>query len=254
MARPLETIIELQEALDQLESAQSQLEDIPEWMRELDAEYQERKGQIDALDSQAEEATAARRAAEAGISDAQEKLKRYQKQINEVTTQREYGALLQEIDTVKTQVASLEEQALSSMERADAATKALAEQREGFGDLDRRYQAELAKWEQEKPGIAEEARKLSGRVQVLREQVPRGLLSQFERIRARTGGQALAAIRRIERPRGPSMWHCAACHYNVRPQVLVDVQDRGALIQCDSCKRILFVETEEEAAPTAARG
>ncbi len=254
MARPLETIIELQEALDLLETAERQLEDIPDWMRELDAEYQERKSQIDALEQEAEDATAARRAAEAGISDAQEKLKRYQKQINEVTTQREYGALLQEIDTAKTQVASLEEQALSSMERADAANTALAEQREGFGDLDQRYQAELAKWEKEKPGIAEEARKLSERVEVLREHVPRGLLSQFQRIRKRNGGQALAAIRRIDRHRGPAMWHCAACNYNVRPQVLVDIQDRGALIQCDSCKRILFVETEEEPATTAAQG
>jgi len=254
MASPLETIIELQEALDLLESAESQLEDIPEWMRDLDAEYQERKGQIDGLEQEAEEATAARREAEAGISDAQEKLRRYQKQINEVTTQREYGALLQEIDTVKTQVASLEEQAFSSMERADAANKALAEQREGFSDLDSRYQVELGKWEQEKPGIAEEARKLGERVQVLRERVPRGLLSQFERIRARNGGQALAAIRRIDRHRGQAMWHCAACNYNVRPQVLVDIQDRGALIQCDSCKRILFVETEEETAPAAAQG
>jgi predicted nucleic acid-binding Zn-ribbon protein len=246
--RPLDTIIELQDALDCLHRAEAQLAGIPDWMQELDAEYQERKGEIESLERQAEEATTARRTAEAGISDAQDKLKRYQQQINEVTNQREYGALLQEIDTVKNQITSLEEQAFASMEQADAANQALEEQRQAFDGLDQRYQAELAKWEKQKPGISEEAHKLREQVDVLRERLPRGHLRQFERILERTGGQALAAIRRVDRPRSATMWHCAVCNYNVRPQVLVDIQDRGSLIQCDSCKRILFVEPAEEAA------
>ena len=256
MARPLETIIELQDALERLRAAEHQLEGIPDWMRELHTEYRERKSEIEALESQAEEAAAERRAAEAEISDHQEKLKRYQKQINEVSTQREYGALLQEIDTAKSRVAELEEQAYAAMERIDEANKALEEQREAFKSLDERYQVELAKWEKEKPGIAAEAETLRGQVETLREQLPRHQLAYFERIFDRTDGQALAPIRKIERSRGATMWHCGACNYNVRPQVVVDIQDRGALIQCDSCKRILYVETEgaeaTDTAPAAA--
>jgi len=258
MARPLETIIELQDALERLHAAERQLEGIPDWMRELHAEYRERKGEIEALEQQAEEAAAERRTAEVEISDTQEKLKRYQRQINEVSTQREYGALLQEIDTAKSRIAELEEQAYACMERIDRANSSLEEQRGAFRELDERHQAELAKWEEEKPGIAEEAEKLRGRVDVLREHLPRPQLAYFERIFERTGGEALAPIRKIERSRGATMWHCGACNYNVRPQVVVDVQDRGALLQCDSCKRILYVETEsaEETSdePAAATG
>jgi predicted nucleic acid-binding Zn-ribbon protein len=100
--------------------------------------------------------------------------------------------------------------------------------------------------------VAEEAEKLRGRVETLRERLPRNQLAHFERVHERTGGQALAPIRKIERSRGPAMWHCGACNYNVRPQALVEVQDRGALIQCDSCKRILFVESEGENESAAA--
>lgn len=245
MTRPLDTIIELQEALERLRRADEQLGGIPDWMRELDAEYRDRKEEIDELDAAAEAGRIERRTAEAGISDAQEKLKRYQRQINEVTTQREYGALLQEIDTVKGQISAFEEQGLAAMERTEASTQALEEKRAGFRDLEERYQTELSRWELEKPELAEEARKLRERVEVLRERLPRQFLAQFERIHERTHGHALAPIRKIER-RGPAMWHCGACNYNVRPQVLVEIRNHGSLIQCDSCKRILYVESEEE--------
>lgn len=246
MAKPLETIVELQKTLARLDEAERQLDGIPDWMTELDAEHQERKAEIETLESRAEEAASERRAAEGEISDMQEKLKRYQQQINEVSTQREYGALLQEIDTAKGRISELEEVAFGAMERIDEANKALEEQREAFRDLDERYQVELQKWEKEKPVIAEQAEKLRGTVETLRERVPRGQLALFDRVYERTGGQALAPIRKVERVRGAAMWHCAACNYNVRPQVVVEIQDRGALLHCDSCKRILYVEPEGE--------
>ncbi len=37
-------------------------------------------------------------------------------------------------------------------------------------------------------------------------------------------------------------WSCGACNYRVRPQVVVEIRTQGSLIECDSCKRILFVE------------
>lgn len=246
MARALDTIIELQDALGRLRAAERQLEGIPDWMRELHAEYRTHMEEIEVLERQVEEAAAERRAAEAEISDTEEKLKRYQRQINEVSNQREYGALLQEIDTAKGTISELEDRAFSAMEQVDEATAALDEQREASQGLEQRYQAELAKWEEEKPAITEEAEKLRGRVEVLRERVPRPHLAHFERIFERTGGKALSPIRKVERPKGPAMWHCGTCHYNVRPQVLVEIQDRGSLIQCDSCKRILYLGSAGE--------
>lgn len=254
MKRPLDTVIELQDALRRLRRIEAQLGGIPDWMKELDEEYQERKQEIDELEHQAEAGRIERRTAEAGISDAQEKLRRYQRQINEVTTQREYGALLQEIDTVKSQIGSFEEQGLAAMERVEASGQALEEKRAAFQELEDRYQAELARWEKEKPGLAEEAKDLRARVAELRGEVPRPQLAQFERILERTHGNALAPIRKIERARGQSMWHCGACNYNVRPQILVEIQDRGNLVQCDSCKRILYVEEQREAEEVGAAG
>jgi predicted nucleic acid-binding Zn-ribbon protein len=250
MSQYLETIVELQEAQNQLAQAQERLHGIPDWMRELHDEHATRGAEIQVLEEAAETLGRERRAAEAAIGDAQEKLKKYQQQINKVSTQREYGALLQEIDTAKAQIATCEEQAFSSLERLEQTQRDLAAKREDFRDLDRRYAAELARWEEEKPAVAQRVAELEAQIQGLREKLPRSLYSQFERIRERHGASALAPIRLLERPggKGPREWHCGACNYRVRPQVVVEIRNSSDLVQCDSCKRILFLPE----APVAA--
>jgi uncharacterized protein len=245
MSQYLETIVELQDALSQLREAETRLNSIPDWMRELHDEHSSTKAEIDAIQETVETAARERRAAEAAASDAQEKLKKYQQQINRVSTQREYGALLQEIDTVKTQISSSEEQALSSLDRHEKAQKELEERTESFQDLDRRYAAELARWESEKPGMAKQVAELKTRIAGLRGKLSRPVVGQFDRILERHPSGALAAIRLIERPgKGQKEWACTACNYRVRPQSVVEIRNGNSLVQCDSCKRILYVEAE----------
>lgn len=245
MSQYLETIVELQDALNQLREAEARLNSIPDWMRELHDEHSSTKAEIDAIQETVETAARERRTAEAAASDAQEKLKKYQQQINRVSTQREYGALLQEIDTVKTQISGSEEQALSSLDRHEKAQKELADRTASFQDLDQRYAAELARWESEKPGMAQQVADLKTRIAGLRGKLPRPVVSQFDRILERHPNSALAAIRLIERPgKGQREWACTACNYRVRPQSVVEIRNGNSLVQCDSCKRILYVEAE----------
>jgi predicted nucleic acid-binding Zn-ribbon protein len=238
----LETVVGLQQAILQIREAEQRLHGIPDWMRELHDEHAASRAEIDDLEQAVEDATRERRTAEAAVEDAQEKLRKYQQQINRVSTQREYGALLQEIDTVKAQIAGFEEQAFSSLERHDQQQKELQDKREGFRELADRYAAELARWESEKPTIAQQVSALGAQIETLRGKLPRPMLAQFERILERNPAGALAPVRLIERPgRGPREWHCGVCNYRVRPQVVVEIGNGESLVQCDSCKRILYL-------------
>lgn len=243
----LDTIIELQAAITELKGAEQRLSSVPDWMRELHDEHTASKTQIDALHEAAETAAKERRAAEAATQDAQEKLKKYQQQINRVTNQREYGALLQEIDTVKSQISTSESQAFSALERHEQAEKELAEKRETFRELDERYSRELSRWEAEKPEVARQIDELKARVATLRSGLPRQVVSVFDRVLERNPSGALAPVRPIERPgRTQREWSCNACNYRVRPQSVVEIRNTGSLVQCDSCKRILYLEPEPQ--------
>jgi uncharacterized protein len=246
MNQNLDSILELQTALTQLKEAEERLHGIPDWMRELHDEHEAHRKEIDALEQSAEEAGRDRRAAEASVADSQEKLKKYQQQINKVSTQREYGALLQEIDTVKTQITGFEEQALSSLEISEKAQQDLAARRESFRELEERYKKELARWEGEKPAVAAQVEELNGRIAALKQRIPRGILAPFERLLTRYPTGAMAPVRLIERPGARQReWSCSACNYRIRPQVLVEMRNGNELIPCDSCRRILFIEEEQ---------
>jgi predicted nucleic acid-binding Zn-ribbon protein len=247
MNENLESIVELQSTVNRLQEAEQRLHGIPDWMRELHEEHTERKNEINALDEALATATRDRRSAEAAIEDSQEKLKKFQQQINRVTNQREYGALLQEIDTVKAQIAGSEEAALASIERHDKAQRELAQVQTTFRAVEQRYNAELARWEQEKPGVARQVEELKARIAELRARLPRSMVTVFERVLMRYPGGALAPVRPIDRPgRGQREWHCTACNYRVRPQSVVEIRNAESLVQCDACKRILYLEPEAE--------
>ena len=244
MAEQLSTIVELQHALDELRAAEELLGGIPDWMQELHDEYSEQKATIDALEAEVEEAAQANRTAEAEISDLREKVKHFQEQIGLVRNQREYGALLQEIDGAKQQISTFEEQAITALETQEEASGRLLEEQESFKDLDARYSTELAKWEEQKPGVAQKADGLRSRIETLREGVPPQILTHFERVMAYRDGQGLAAVQEVVRGKGPKIWHCGACNYRVRPQAVVAIQTQGSIEMCDSCKRILYIEED----------
>ncbi|HVT61191.1 MAG TPA: C4-type zinc ribbon domain-containing protein [Thermoanaerobaculia bacterium] len=245
MNQNLETVVELQRSLIQLKEAEHRLHGIPDWMRELHDEHLAQKAEIAQLEEAAEEAGRERRSAETAVADTQERLKKYQQQINKVSTQREYGALLQEIDTVKAQISGFEDQAFNSLERYDRTQLELEARRNSFRELDERYNVELVRWEGEKPEFVRQVEALRSQIAALKQRLPRMILAQFERILERNPGGALAPIRLIERPgRGPREWHCGLCNYRVRPQTVVEIRNGENLVQCDSCKRILFLRED----------
>ena len=249
MTGPLDNIIALQEALDELRSAEAQLAGIPDWMDELHAEHSVAKAEIDELEAVVEEARRERLEAETVVADSQEKLKHFQEQVSMVRNQREYGALLQEIDQVKDLIRNSEEEGLAAMERQDEAQQPLADKREAFSGLDERYTEALEKWETEKPAVTERAEQLKTTIAELREQVPANMLLRFDRIRERYSGRAMAEIRGLDRGRLPKIWHCAACNYRVRPHVVMQILNEGSITLCDSCKRILYLEKQEPEQP-----
>jgi hypothetical protein len=242
MNRPLDTVIELQAAYDKMREARERLEGIPDWMRELHDAHSAKKVEIDALKAEMEVAAAERRAADGEVQEHQQKLRTYQSQISQVRNQREYGALLHEIDASKQRIKELEDLGLAAIERQDVAQRAVDELDVSFRELDEKYGVELAKWEAEKPAVADQVAELDGLIATLRGRLPHDITQLFDRIQERYGGRALSEVLGVERVgKLPQIWSCSTCHYRVRPQAVVEIINTAKIVTCDSCKRILYM-------------
>lgn len=240
----LRELVSLSRSMQALASAQALLSGVPEHMRAVHDAYTAAGTEIAALEAESEAATLARRQADSAVSDAQEKLKKFQQQVARVRNQREYGAILSEIDAAKQQLKQLEEAALGTLEKSEDVARRLAEKKAGFGGLVAEYQTELAKWEAEKPEVASQAAALEHEVEKLKAMLPRPVVAQLVRIFERYRGDTLAVVHRVARPGAQTIWHCSSCNYQVRPQVALEIRAKGPIVQCEACKRFLRPEDE----------
>lgn len=250
MSRPVDDLRQLQTAIDHLAEAQDTLENLPPAMRDLHQRYSERKAEIDGIRERIESANLERRSAEAESSDWQTKLARLQSQIAAVKTQREYGAILSEIDQATEHKEEAEATALEAMEQIETAEGELTELEEDFAELASEYEQAEAEWQQDKPGVEERAAQLRDRVATLRAEVPRPVLARYERVLDHTAGRAMSAVVPVDRGKGSSLWACSHCSYRVRPQAVVEIRSQGKVLQCEGCRRFLYVDetaAEEDA-------
>ena len=137
-----------------------------------------------------------------------------------------------------------DDRALLALEQQDVAAARLDELRGAFESLDQQYQEALAAWEEQKPAMRKRVQVLEGRIEVFRERLPPAALKQYQRLFDRHGGAPLAVIRVIESARAP-IRHCSFCNYRIRPQVVLQIQTQGAIVPCDSCQRILYLDDGE---------
>lgn len=224
----------------ELALATARLEGVPEEMRSLHDEYTAARALIDELAKGADEAALERRQRESAVADAQEKVKKFQGQVSLVRKQNEYVALLSEIDQSKNALRAADEGALEAIEKADRLAKELVESRAGIGDLEERYQAALADWEAKKPAVAAQVKALAAEVNEKQAELPRPIVAQYERIAVKYKGDVLTTVQRAERPNGAVLWHCGTCNYRLRSQLALEVRTKGAVVQCDGCKRFLL--------------
>lgn len=238
----LPRLVEFHRVARELAATLELLSGVPEEMRALHEEFTAARAALDGLEAEELEAKRRRAAAEGAVTDAQEKLRKFQQQVPRVRNQREYGALLAEIDGAKADLKRLEDETLAAIGAAESSGEALAERRRSFGELEARYAEGLAEWEARKPEVARRAEALAADAGRLRDELPKPIVAQYERIAARFRGEALSALRRSETTAGPGIWFCSTCNYQLRPQVAVEIRVRGSIVQCEGCKRFLFAE------------
>ncbi len=244
MTKPLETLVELQRVMRELRELRTQLADVPDSMKELHDKHRQLSTEIEEQEEASRLAESQRRIAEGAAEEAQTKVDHFQEQINKVTTQREYGALLSEIDQAKERKRASEEEALAELEKNEEAVTRLKELREEFEQVDTEYQIGIEKWEEGKPSIAKRIDDLEGEEEVLRERLPDASLRLWEKLYERHDGEPMALIERMQKP-GESQvnYRCSVCNYQVRPQVVVQIRSQGKLVSCECGRqRIFYIE------------
>src|SRR5438876_791905 len=243
MNADLERVITLQRLDSAVDAAKKKLADEPERERALDARLDAARQHLVDAKARLAENQGARRDIEKELALHQGRLSKYREQAMAVKTNQEYHAIQHEIAHAQGEIKTHEDRMLERMIEADELTATI---KKAEADLD----AEQKAIEVDRKAMKAEHGELqaslermsSERAQIIGA-LDRQVLVTFEQVSRKRNGVAVAEAKD---------GICTICHVRLRPQVFNTVRRNDAIVQCDSCNRILFFVPAPAAAPATS--
>jgi len=231
MNADLERVIALQRLDSAAQDAQRRLAEEPEREKSLDARLEAARAEVAAAKQRLSENQTTRRAAEKDVAFQQGRLSKFRDQLMEVKTNREYQAMQHEIETAQNEVKALEEKVLERMLEADDLTASLKKAEAALASEQKTVDADRRAMATEITELTALLERLAGERAVVVAAMDTQLLKMFEQVARKRNGVAVAEARD---------GICTICHVRLRPQVFNNVRRNDAIVQCDSCQRILY--------------
>jgi predicted nucleic acid-binding Zn-ribbon protein len=230
-------LAELQQLDSRLRALEIKKRELPQQLYAYQQACHQVREELIAMQSEMGEADRQRRALEREIDVDNDRLTKAQSRLREVKTNKEYSAVLAEMDVGKQRIRTLEDQVLELMEgveqkqktsqqceqRLRDATRELAEQECLVNEAQDALSADIAAHDHERD-------ELIARVQP-------ELYTAYQQAAQRAGGLAVVEVMADET--------CGGCYLRVRPQLISEVRKQVSLVSCPHCKRLLLWPASE---------
>ena len=164
--------------------------------------------------------------------------------LNTARTNKEYNAILSQINSDRADIARQEEKVLALLTQIDQmdaecrqAQQQIAQTQDRLDSLRRAQQdaqpqseQDLARLEQDKSHLAES--------------IPASVLNQFQRIGQSFNGQAMAAVTQPDQR--SSAYCCSGCYMSITIDTVDVLMSKDEIKQCPNCQRLLYLPPKED--------
>ena len=232
MISDLDGLIRLQAVESELRRTDGDLAQIPGRQAELEALLAAERGRLDTLRGSLDTSQKTRKREEGTLQDLEAKRSKYKGQLMEVKTNKEYTAMLHEIEGVEREIRSREDQILAEMESAETLAADLKKEEEVFKKEEARHKQDVAALEGQRRELAARHERLAAEREQVAGTISADVRELFHRV-AKLRGVAVAAARD---------GRCQECHLLLRLQMYSDLKRNDAITQCPQCNRILYYE------------
>ncbi len=165
---------------------------------------------------------------------------RLREHLNTVRTNKEYAAVLAQLNNEKADASRLESKALELMSGVEAQRKVVSEVQEEERVEASRLQDFQAQAARAQHTFSEKLSELQQRRDTAAEQISQKVATMFERLSERYDGEVLAKIERVHPRRDEFL--CSGCHMSISAEHYNAAMVRAEVQTCPNCGRILFIE------------
>ena len=160
-------------------------------------------------------------------------LEHFQKQKGTVTNEREFTAVISEIDYATKAI----DESSARREELEAAisqiAQEVAERRQARPEQESTQSEVVSAWEKRKKQLLKEVHKLSAEAKEVEAEIQPKNRARFLRLLKSKGGTAISEV--VD-------GSCSLCHFALRPHLQQRVRRVEEIIDCEHCHRILFTK------------
>lgn len=237
MKSELEKLVNLQKTDTNIRKLKKAIDSADERRAGIEQEFERHAFEIRGIQNKAEEAAASRSNLERQINEAKTSLERASRNLKNSQNQKEYEASMRESEVLQKQIAQLETQVLEKMTIIEEVEKMLADRADEINGIETERQKTLGEFDREIEASRREFEAESSKRHDVFITLPPNLASVYDRMAQRSrDGIAVAEVKNGA---------CSACFMSLRPQMMVEIKTGGKIITCESCARILYIETDK---------
>lgn len=236
MQQVLNLLIALQRLDSQFDQMESLRGDLPHQVNRLKEELEEIEESLKDHEDKLIVYQKERGIAEMEIKALEGKEKRYQTQLFEVKTNREYDAVTHEIEAVRIKVEDKESRILELMDLEEETKKSLEDKKkeveklkDRLENVNKELKSQVARTENDEAVLKHEKEKILHKLESR-------YFSTYERIRKAKNGLAVVPVARNA---------CGGCFKTLPPQRILEIRQMNRIHLCEVCGRILVWDEEK---------
>ncbi|MFC1866639.1 zinc ribbon domain-containing protein [Thermodesulfobacteriota bacterium] len=236
MKDKISRLILLQDCDDRINGVNAKKKEEPLKIQELENELKEIEMRFQEEYDTLESLKKDRRAIEQEVQDLENKAEKSQIKLNSIKSNKEYTAVLKEIEDLDRQKSVIEDKLLQLMEQIEELEKKCLENREEQARLKKKFDLDKAEIEKEIEKLNKTSDLLEKQRLKFCKEADQDLLRQYDFIKGRKGGQGI----------GPVVGGvCQACHLGIPPQQFNDLLKCNSLLTCPNCNRLIYWGEDE---------
>ena len=235
----LSLLIRLQECDSMLAGLSAKKNSLPEKLQQIDEEFQRFKENISQSAMRYEKLKTQREENELKVKKISEAMARSKEKLLDVKTNKEYQAMLKEIETAETSLGELESQIIILMEEMDELSAQVKQDQETLKQAEKNYLDDEKIIEEKLSSVDAESDEWNRKRLALQKNIPEDLLALYEKIRKRNQGVGVIPVWKAV---------CSGCHMNIPPQLYNELQRSSDLLSCPSCHRIMYFQAQDTSA------
>ena len=229
--KQIEQLVVLQKVDDEIVLLQDDLKRAPQQITELEKRRQDIEDKAEIVRDKLKYLNDQQKRLDSEIESDSARLKKSKSKMMQVGNQKEYHAMMREMDNLEKQNRGREEEKITVAEELSRQNLELSE----VNGLAKELDSELSIARQSLDARLKQAEgrltELSSRRKDAGQTVPKPILQRYEFIRSRLKNPVIVPV---------AAGICSGCHIAIPPQAFIELQKGIQILSCPNCQRLIY--------------